>query len=172
ATNNSYRFLRRGRIRKSGPPSFFFAPGNDWLPIAIGRRRQLRLRSMCKIWGSEGEMRHRFLLACAALALCLAPARADNDLPGLAVEPLSIELRGQGADHGFLVSADGRDVTKEATCVSSNPKVAAAEPEITVTYGGNSAKIKVAASGTSEAAAPSFRNEVVPVLTRFGCNQG
>jgi len=39
-------------------------------------------------------MRHRFLLACAALALCLAPARADNDLPGLAVEPLSIELRG------------------------------------------------------------------------------
>src|SRR6185436_17942486 len=138
---------------------------------------------MCKIWGSEGEMKHRLLLGCVALALSLGQARADNDVAALKVEPASIDLQGPGADHGFLVSADALDVTKEAACVSSNPKVVAVDSgrltalsdgdaEITVTYGGKSAKIKVSAAATGAAAAPSFRNEVVPVLTRFGCNQG
>ena len=128
-------------------------------------------------------MRHHFLGLGAALLVCLGSARADNDAPSLLIEPLSIDLRGPGADHGFLVSVDGRDVTKEAVCVSSNPKIVAADPgrltaiadgevDVTVTYGGKSATIKVAASATGAPVAPSFRNEVVPVLTRFGCNQG
>jgi hypothetical protein len=125
-----------------------------------------------------------FVLAGFALAdgdAAPAPVR-------LAAEPAAIDLRGAGADHGFLVTAladDGRsiDVTKDATCISSNPSVIAVtngrlsavsdgEAEVTITYSGQSAKIKALAAGTSAAAAPSFRSEVVPVLTRFGCNQG
>jgi len=128
-------------------------------------------------------MRHRLLLGCAAAALFLGQARADNDVSALAVEPAAIALEGPGADHGFLVTADALDVTKQATCISSNPKIVSVDPgrltavadgeaEITVTYGGKSARIKVASSATGVPVAPSFRNEVVPVLTRFGCNQG
>src|SRR5574341_1053823 len=120
---------------------------------------------MCKIWGSESEMNVRVLLIGAALLVCLGPARADNDVAALTVEPSAVELQGPGADHGFLVSADALDVTKEAACVSSNPKVVSADPgrltargdgeaEVTVTYGGKSARIKVVASATGKAVAP------------------
>jgi hypothetical protein len=137
-------------------------------------------------------MGYRLITLGAALVLCLGLAFADGDAPSspvrLIAEPASIEIQGAGADHGFLVSAeadDGRslDVTKEATCVSSNPKILSVtngrltavsdgEAEVSITYSGQAAKIKAVVSGAAVAAAPSFRNEIVPVLTRFGCNQG
>ncbi|MBI3854691.1 MAG: DUF1549 domain-containing protein, partial [Planctomycetes bacterium] len=133
-------------------------------------------------------MAYRFSLLSAALLVCLGRAQGDGEGVRLLAEPASIEVRGPGADHGFLVSAeaeDGRwiDVTKDAVCVSSNPKIVSVvngrlsaisdgEAEIAITHGGRSAAIKVVSADTGTAAAPSFRNEVVPVLTRFGCNQG
>jgi hypothetical protein len=130
--------------------------------------------------------------AAAALFLCLGLLRAGDQagLPivRLVAEPASIDLRGPGSDHGILVSAqaeDGRsmDVTREAEFISSNPRVISVaggrltalgdgEVEIGVRYSNQTAKVKAVSSGTAASAAPSFRNEVVPVLTRFGCNQG
>jgi hypothetical protein len=129
-------------------------------------------------------MKHRLLLWCAALAVSLGKVQAQSGAPGsLTVEPAQVDLRGPGAEHGFLASAGTQDVTKDVTCVSSNPRIVAASPgrltavsdgraQITVTHAGMTATIEVVAAGTGQAAAPSFRNEVVPVLTRFGCNQG
>jgi len=125
----------------------------------------------------------------AGLFLSISLAFADGEpVVRLVVEPASIELQGRGADHGLLVSADDdggrrKDVTRNASIVSSNPSIVSVvdgrliaqgdgEVEVTVTHGGQSAKIKVVAGGTAAAGSPSFRNEVVPVLTRYGCNQG
>jgi hypothetical protein len=128
----------------------------------------------------------------AALLLSIGVAFADGEarpaVVRLAVEPAGVELLGKGTDHGLLVSADdenGRrlDVTREASIVSSNPAIisvadgrlvarADGEVEVTVTHAGKTATIKAVATGTAAASAPSFRNEVVPVLTRYGCNQG
>jgi hypothetical protein len=127
-------------------------------------------------------------LTPVALALCLGTALADGDAGRLTVEPASVELRGPGADHAVLVTADageGRhlDVTREASYASSKPDVIAVvdgrltavadgEADITMTYRGRTAMVKATAAGTGVTAPPSFRNEVVPVLTRYGCNQG
>ncbi|HZE96715.1 MAG TPA: DUF1549 domain-containing protein [Planctomycetota bacterium] len=128
----------------------------------------------------------------AALLLAFSLALAGNDptprIVRLTAEPASIDLQGAGACHGLLVSAetdDGRllDVTREAAISSSNPKIVAVEAglvkaladgdvEISVAYSNQTAKLRVVAAETATAVVPSFRNEVVPVLTRYGCNQG
>jgi hypothetical protein len=130
-----------------------------------------------------GKMNAALKLAPVALLLCLGAALADGDAAGLTAEPANVELRGPAADHAVLVTADGRDVTREATFTSSNSAVIAVvdgrltavadgEVEITTVYKGRKATLKAVATGTGAATAPSFRNEVVPVLTRYGCNQG
>jgi len=128
----------------------------------------------------------------AALLLCLSLALAGNEpaprIIRLTAEPATVDLHGSGADHGFLVSADtedGRrlDVTRDAVCTSSAPAIVAVdggrvkavadgEAEIKVTYSGQTATFKVVSVEAATAVAPSFRHEVVPVLTRYGCNQG
>lgn len=127
-----------------------------------------------------------------ALFLCLGFAGAGDEsspkILRLVAEPPAVELRGAGDDHGFLVTAeadDGRwiDVTREATVSSADPKIVAVEnsrlvavadgqAEITVSHAGRTAKIQVTATETALVPVPSFRNQVVPVLTRYGCNQG
>src|SRR5258708_6857286 len=128
----------------------------------------------------------------AALLLCLSLALAGGE-PGprivrLTAEPATLSLNGAGADHGLLISAetdDGRllDVTREAALRSSDPKIVAVadgrvkaaadgEVQISVAYANRTAAIKVVSADTGAETAPSFRNEVVPVLTRYGCNQG
>jgi Protein of unknown function (DUF1549)/Protein of unknown function (DUF1553) len=128
----------------------------------------------------------------AALFISISVASADGSpapaIVRLMAEPSSVELQGSGAEHGLLVTADaenGRrlDVTREATIVSSDPRIvrvaegrlvaqADGDVVVTITHGGQTATIKAVAAGTAAASSPSFRNEVVPVLTRYGCNQG
>jgi len=134
----------------------------------------------------------RLTTALAALCLGAGLVLAGDDSPprihGLSAEPAAVSLQGAGAEHGLLASADldgGRrlDVTRDALLTSSNPNVVAVvdhrlravadgEAEISVSYSKQTATIKVTVSETALATPPSFRNEVVPVLTRFGCNQG
>src|SRR5438309_895598 len=110
----------------------------------------------------------------AGLFLCIAVAFADGEsapaIARLSAEPAIVELRGCGAEHGLLVSADaddGRrlDVTREATIVSSDPKIIAVvdgrlvaladgEVEVTVTHAGQSAKIRAVATGAGVATPP------------------
>src|SRR5262249_11120056 len=128
----------------------------------------------------------------AALLLCAGLALAGGDptprIVRLTAEPATLELHGAGADHGLLVSAeteDGRsvDVTREAAYTCSNSKivevaagrvraVSDGEATISVAYANQTATIKAVAADVAVAVPPSFRNEVVPVLTRYGCNQG
>src|SRR5207245_4113398 len=46
------------------------------------------------------------------------------------------------------------------------------EATVTVTAEGGSATVAVKASGTQERRPPAFLNDVMPLFTRFGCNQG
>ncbi len=131
----------------------------------------------------------------ALAALCLTAGllfAGEDDTPprilSLSAEPAIISLQGAGAEHGLLAGADaegGRriDVTRDAIITSSNPQVIAVvdhrvraladgEAEISIAYSKQTAKIKVVATETATSSTPSFRNEVVPVLTRYGCNQG
>jgi hypothetical protein len=134
----------------------------------------------------------RAVLAGTAALLCLGLAAAGDDpaprVLRLIAEPASLDLRGAGTEHGLLVSAeteDGRllDVTREAALTSSDPKIVSAaagrvkavadgRAVVTVAYANQTASVAVAASDTLADTAPSFRNEVIPVLTRYGCNQG
>jgi len=128
----------------------------------------------------------------AALVLCLGLALAGGEpvprIVRLIAEPATLSLHGAGADHGILISAetaDGRllDVTREAALSSSDPKIVAVaggrvkatadgEAQIAVAFADQTASIRVSSADTGVEIAPSFRNEVVPVLTRYGCNQG
>jgi len=134
----------------------------------------------------------RLAAAAAALVLGATLALAGDDTPPrvlkLEVEPARIDLPGAGAEHGLLATADqegGRrlDVTRDAIITSSNPQavavvdqrvraVGAGEAEISVTYSKQTATIRVVAGEASALTPPSFRNEVIPVLTRYGFNQG
>lgn len=139
----------------------------------------------------------RLLLSSFAVALVavLVGASANPRARGviddgtIVVLPEATALRGQGARQQLIVerSVGGRFVgalTDESSFASSDPAVATVDSSGAVTaVGDGRAVITVrspagAASTTIEVAgatAPypvSFRNHVVPVLTRVGCNSG
>ena len=108
----------------------------------------------------------------------------------LLVQPSTLTLADPREEHGLLITAvyaDGRvlDVTDRAQFTSSQPEkitispdgvcraVAAGSAEITASFGGLKA-VAVVTSGPRDGArsAPSFRQEIVPLLTRAGCNAG
>ncbi len=125
-----------------------------------------------------------------AVALLLALAvRADPGAPKLELEPGDVLLRGPAAQHGLLLTrtgTDGRllDVTRAGAYVSSRPGVVAVDAagrlravadgqaEIRATHEGLAAAVTVRVEGAAGDRTPSFRHEVVPLFTRFGCNQG
>jgi hypothetical protein len=109
----------------------------------------------------------------------------EGDGAALRVEPAAIVLHGAFSEHGVLVTDErGRDVTREARFALSDPKTATllgdgrvragvdGGADLTVTHAGRSAVVKVSVEGTGSARPPSFRHEVVPILTRYGCSQG
>ncbi len=107
----------------------------------------------------------------------------------LLVTPERLELRGGEKQHGLLVTlvgADGHatDVTLKCKLTSSAPLVATVDQmgqvraltdgqaEISISYAGNSAKAIVTNRDTAKAGVPSFRQDIEPILTKSGCNQG
>ncbi|HTK75521.1 MAG TPA: hypothetical protein VL371_09705, partial [Gemmataceae bacterium] len=103
--------------------------------------------------------------------------------------PPTVELSGPVATQSLLVvDADGHTVvgdrTSEAVFSSSNPAIAIVdaagivraagdgETVITATVNGKSAAARVVVARTKEPFAWSYRNHVIPVLTRVGCNSG
>jgi hypothetical protein len=104
-------------------------------------------------------------------------------LPGLAT------LDGAHASQRFLVeSREGKafvaDETTKATFAMDNPKVATVSADgrvtpigdgtarLTATFGNRSAKASIAVKNSGREDPWSFRNHVLPVLTRTGCNSG
>ena len=126
----------------------------------------------------------RLSRASAWCALLAAPCFAQT----LAVLPPAVELTGPEARQQLLaeasVAAHHEDWTREATWSSSDPKIAAVdehgvvkpvgdgEARITAKARGASATITVHVTGAHAAFQWSFRNHVIPVMTKMGCNSG
>jgi hypothetical protein len=127
----------------------------------------------------------RFLIAALLLTLWSPCATAAD----LRVYPPQVALTGGHASQRLLVVLSDNDEavgdrTAQAKLTSSNPAVAMVgadatvravgdgEASITVTAEGKQTKVPVKVTNTKEPAADPFRNEVIPMLTRIGCNSG
>jgi hypothetical protein len=103
--------------------------------------------------------------------------------------PADVLLTGPHASQRLLVlaEADGKFIgerTEQAQFTSSNPAVALVdeggmvrpagdgEAVITATCQGKQATAKVKVVKTKEPFSPSFRNHVIPMMTKVGCNSG
>src|SRR5438105_2085172 len=131
-------------------------------------------------------MRHIPLTAIfALLSLSLAPLSAAE----LKILPANVALTGPQASQRLLVLAEENgkiigDRTSLARFSSSDESVAkidsrgivraVADGEATITarQDGKSATAIVKVKGAKGETAPSFRNDVIPVLTKVGCNSG
>jgi hypothetical protein len=106
----------------------------------------------------------------------------------LAVLPPSVELTGPEARQQLLAEGTAgehqEDWTRAAEWVSSDPKIAAVdahgmvqpagdgEARITARVKGQSATVTVRVRDSHAPFQWSFRNHVIPVMTKMGCNQG
>jgi uncharacterized protein DUF1549/uncharacterized protein DUF1553 len=110
-------------------------------------------------------------------------------LTELRILPSAIRLAGPVASQRLVVEgkfADGHeeDLTNEAKLSSSNPHVAVLDnlpgvvaagdghATLRATYGGSSATAEVVVQDFTKAFSYSFRNDVLPVMTKVGCNSG
>jgi hypothetical protein len=120
-----------------------------------------------------------------ALLILAAPALGQT----VTVSPAAIDIGHQRHPHAIQIlgtSADGfsQDLHTEAKFVSANPQVAAVDErgwvrpvgngvtQITVTVSGQTKTIPVTVQLPASEPPISFRHEVMPVLTRSGCNAG
>jgi hypothetical protein len=122
-----------------------------------------------------------------AIAFCFlaSPVIAAN----LRVQPSEVTLTGPQASQRLLVVAVEGDAvvgdhTAQAKFVSSNPSIATVDAAgvvrtagdgtafITATYADQEATITVKVARFREPFTWSFRNHVIPVLTKAGCNSG
>ncbi|MCX7701800.1 MAG: DUF1549 and DUF1553 domain-containing protein [Gemmataceae bacterium] len=116
-----------------------------------------------------------------------ATALADSTPTKLIVSPSEIELSDARDRQGLVVQAefaDGstQDVTTQASLQFEQPiatasngflaPLAEGKTRLTVTFGGLSAEIPVTVRRPNTAEPLRFRNDVLPVLTRAGCNSG
>ncbi|HEV3486082.1 MAG TPA: Ig-like domain-containing protein, partial [Vicinamibacterales bacterium] len=123
--------------------------------------------------------------AAAALPRAGAPDPAED----LAILPGTVVLRGQGSRQQLLVEArQGNayvgDRTPSCTFTSSNPNVATVDAAGVVTAVADGRAIVTAREGSRAVSvvveverafapyAPTFRNHVIPVLSKAGCNSG
>ncbi len=116
----------------------------------------------------------------------LAPAILSAQT--LSILPPKVDLSGPEARQQLIAErTDGRyqeDSTRKAEWRSSDPKIATVDnaglvhptgdgmATITATTSGQSASVQVNVKGTHDPFTWSFRNHVIPVLTKMGCNQG
>ncbi|HEX5104740.1 MAG TPA: Ig-like domain-containing protein, partial [Pirellulaceae bacterium] len=121
------------------------------------------------------------LLAIVAMVLgAAAPCLAQ----GIQIWPSEVKLAGPFARQQVLISQEGNDVTHEATFASSDPSIVAirdhgylvplgdGEATITVMHDGMSSAAKVTVSGFAQPQTVDFQGEIVPLLSRYGCNSG
>lgn len=126
---------------------------------------------------------HRSLAVLLVLLATLCVVSKTNAGP-LSIQPESVSLSDPFARRQLLIESDGRDVTRDAKFVSSQPAIATVDDagfvtpvadgstEISVSVGGVTSKIPVKVSGTANGRSVDFSTEIVPLLSRFGCNTG
>ena len=143
-------------------------------------------------------MRHRLLdsaysaslLACCALSLATnVRAEARSEASNLEVAPAQFELSGMHEGRQLIVSLVGkdrrpRDATRQAHYSVEPPGVVRVSAQghvrprargaatITVTAGGQNQQVRVTVRDFDETRPLHFANDIVPLLTRHGCNAG
>jgi hypothetical protein len=116
------------------------------------------------------------------------PAAPLARIVALQIEPPDISLTGPRAEAHFVVTADRADGTREdvttASAVSTNVKVARltadrallptsdGDAKLTATLAGKAARAIVHVKDANAEKPIEFAREIVPILTRAGCNQG
>src|SRR5262245_21961702 len=129
-------------------------------------------------------------LVALVLPLALAlPDRAAAQRPALNPHPFAVTLAGARSEQQLVVTWNGgpgllRDQTRHATYTSLQPRVAAVSPTGLVTPRGNGSTVIVIRADDLEASVPvtvsgmdrpdpvAFDTQVIPLLTRAGCNSG
>ena len=130
----------------------------------------------------------RFQFAAVVLLLSLVmPLAAQEMAVVLIVDPAVVQLRGPQATYTLLVTgktSDGRlfDLTHSAKYQSSQPAIAKVtstgvirgqadgKTEIIVEAAGKTAKVQVNVQGAKDQRIYHFENDIVPLISRFGCN--
>ena len=141
----------------------------------------------------SGLSRSRWLVAFVGCFLPWAAAFSSAIAASFQVSPPAVSLEGNFARAQLLaaaLAADGTahersdDLTHEATYASSNPQVVTVasggfllavgngEATIAVTAKGETVQVPVQVSGVSPQPAIAFKTQVLPVLTKAGCNSG
>jgi hypothetical protein len=135
----------------------------------------------------RGALVALLLLPTGAFGQQAAPPRAASQ--SIAIYPPRIALQGPRDEQRIGVLgdyADGRswDLSRTAKVTSGNPKIAAIDSgntirpvgdgtaTITIEAGGQSRAIAVSVKGATADVLVDFAREIVPILTRAGCNQG
>ncbi|HZK80021.1 MAG TPA: DUF1549 domain-containing protein, partial [Humisphaera sp.] len=130
------------------------------------------------------------MIAIGAMILIFSVC-AQAAAPGakLIVQPEKFDLVGAAAEHGLLatlVESDGRttDVTAKCRFTSEAPKIVAVstdavckpvgdgQADIVIEFDGLTAKAAANVSDAAKVLPASFRQDVLPVLTKSGCNAG
>jgi hypothetical protein len=103
---------------------------------------------------------------------------------GLEVTPSTVRLTDPLARQQLVVSADGEDVTRAASYSVSDPGLAEIDQTghlkpradgtglITITHQDRVYELPLEISGFSTPRPIDFRNEIEPILSRYGCNAG
>ncbi|MBN9519619.1 DUF1553 domain-containing protein [bacterium] len=120
-------------------------------------------------------------LLAAVAALAVLP---DAVTAAVTCSVQRLELRDAFEGKQLLVADGSRDVTREAKYVSTSPAVAAVDEKgfvsptgdgtavIRIERGADRLEIPVTMRGFGQGRAVDFRTEVVPLLSRLGCNAG
>lgn len=147
--------------------------------------------SALSVWDSAAQRVRAsalWFLGLAWLLLTASPLVAAGKAQ-LVVQPGALELTGSDRQHGLLVTLvepDGRqrDVTAQARFKSRSPALlevdaegqcrakAAGNAVVEVAYSGLAAQVAVTVAAPGGHVSPSFHEDVVPLLTRAGCNMG
>jgi hypothetical protein len=124
----------------------------------------------------------------AAGLMCLLPIRSDAArVISVRVDPPTLLLQGPSASHSLLIDGqtdDGRlvDLTRSAHFESADPKVARVTPAgmvqgasdgktiIRVEVEGKTLHTEVSVTGSALPRRLSYVNDVLPILSRHGCN--
>ncbi|MFM9080868.1 MAG: cell surface protein, partial [Opitutaceae bacterium] len=130
-----------------------------------------------------------FRLAARWLPFALAAVQLTAaSLTEVRVHPVAINLEGSGDRQSFIVQArydDGvtRDVTAEASVADADKRIASlaagvvspaadGRTELRVKFKGRAVVVPVSVVRAKVADAISFTKDVMPVLTKAGCNSG
>lgn len=123
----------------------------------------------------------RYSALLLTLVVCLAAAASASE--ALVVVPSEVKLADAYSRRQMLVSLDGKDVTSQCRFESSNAAVVEAESgyivpksvgaaTITVRLGDRSQSVSVTIDQFDEARPVDFAADVMPLLSRHGCNAG